>query len=96
MRKTYTTKDGGKIRKVGRMKKIYFGISETASPYFMWGGRRQSLDEIPALHYPVMYEDEAGKVGAIGGYITLCNWGGVLVEIDPNGEAVQLWEEIEA
>jgi len=93
MRRTYTTTDGNRIRKVGRAKKIYF--TNAGNAYFLWNGRRESFDNIPRLSYPIMYEDEAGKIGVIGGYITLCNFGGVLIELDENGEAVQLWEEVE-
>lgn len=88
----YTTKDGNRIRKNGREKRVYF--NSNGDPYFVWGGRRQYFDDIPRLTYPVMYEDENGKLGAIGGYICLCNFGGVLVEL-LDGEAVQLWDEIQ-
>jgi len=90
-RKIYTTTDGNKIRKVGRQKKVYFA----ENPYFVWNGRRQHFDEIPRLSYPIMYTDDNEKTGVIGGYICLCNWGGVLVELDENSETVQLWEELE-
>ena len=93
MRRTYNTTDGNKIRKLGRAKKIYF--NNAGNPYFLWNGRRESFDNIPRLTYPVMYEDEAGKVGAIGGYICISNFGGVLVEVDEYCESVQLWEEVE-
>lgn len=87
--KTYNTTDGHKIKKIGREKKIYF----SENPYFVWNGRRQHLDEIPRLSYPILYEDENGKTGVIGGYITICNVYGVLIEL-LDGEAVQIWEEI--
>lgn len=89
MRKTYTTTDGNSIRKIGREKKIYF----SENPYFVWNGTRYHFDEIPRLSYPIMYEDEAGKIGNMEGYITISNCFGVLVEL-LEGEAVQLWEEI--
>lgn len=90
--KTYTTTDGNKIKKVGRAKKIFF--DNAGNPYFKWNGRKQNFDDIPRLHYPIMYTDDNEKIGVIGGYITLCNVYGVLVEIDDNAEAVQLWEEM--
>lgn len=93
MKKAYKTTDGGIITKIGRLKKIFF--NNQGSPYFMWNNRKQFFDEIPALTYPVMYEDKNGKIGNIGGYIPLCNWGGVLVEIVNDGEAVQLWNDIQ-
>lgn len=89
--KLYNTTDGNKIRKIGRLKKIHFANRD----FFVWNGRRQHLDEIPRLSYPIFYEDDNGKTGVIGGYITLCNVYGVLVELDENAEAVQIWEEIE-
>lgn len=90
--KQYRTKDGYMIRKIGRSKKIYFNGS--GEPYFLWNRCRQKFDDIPRLSYPVMYEDERGKLGAIGAYITISNVFGVLVELDDSGEAVQMWEEI--
>ena len=92
MRKTYITTDGNRIRKTGREKKIYLNMS--GDPYFKWNGRCYRFDDISRLTYPVMYEDQDGKLGVIGGYICLCNWGGVLVEL-LDGEAVQLWDEIQ-
>ena len=90
--KQYRTKDGYMIRKIGRSKKIYF--NGNGEPYFLWNGNRQKFDNIPNLSYPVMYEDENGKLGVIGGYITISNVFGVLVELDDSSESVQLWEEI--
>ena len=87
--KKYITTDGETITKQGRAKKIYL---DAKGAFFVWNGRRKRMENVPRLSYPIMYEDERGKLGVIGGYITLCNMGGVFVEIDPNGEAVQLWE----
>lgn len=87
----YTTKDGNKIKKIGRAKKIYFTENDC---YFLWNGTRQRFSEIPKLTYPIMYDYKDGKTGAIGGYITISNCYGVLVEILENSEQVQLWEEI--
>lgn len=87
--KLYTTTDGQKIKKVGRKKKIYFTDTDT---YFMWNGRRQKLFEIPRLSYPIMYEDQDGKLGSIGGYITISNCFGVYVEVSADCETIQLWE----
>lgn len=91
--KIYKTKDGNNIRKVGRKKKIYF--NNNGNPYFVWNGRRESFDNIPRLSYPIFYENNDGKLSYIGGYICLCNFGGVLVELDENSETVQLWEELD-
>ena len=88
--KLYNTTDGHKIKKIGREKKIYF----SENPYFVWNGCRYHFDRISRLSYPIMYEDEAGKIAPIGGFIGLSNLCGMLVELI-EGEAVQLWEEIE-
>lgn len=90
--KTYKTDNNTIIARIGRMKKIYY--NNQGAPYFMWNNRKQFFDNIPALSYPIMYEDKNGKIGNIGGYIPLCNWGGILVEIIDGGEAVQLWNEL--
>ena len=90
--KEYTTTDGHRIRKNGRTKRIYF--TNSGSPYFVWNGRRQKLEEIPRLTYPVFFENEEGKTDYCTGYICLCNWGGVLVSIDESGESIQLYDEL--
>lgn len=92
MKRKYFTKTGETLAKVGRFKKIYFSAN---SCFFNWHGIRYHLDEIPSLSYPVFYVDNEGKLGVISGYITISNCFGVYVEIDPNGEAAQLWEVIE-
>lgn len=88
----YKTNDGYIIRAIGRNKKIDFNFS--GDPFFRWNGRRVKLDEVMRLSYPVFYEDENGKTGAIGGYIGISNCYGVLVEITNDGEKVQLWDEL--
>lgn len=90
--KTYKTENNTIIKKIGRQKKIFF--NNQGAPYFMWNNTRQYFDNIPRLSYPTLYTDENGKTGAIGGYIPLGFWGGVLVEILENSETVQLWNEI--
>lgn len=91
--KEYTTTDGQKIKSIGREKRIMWTAS--GHPYFMWTGRRIRFDDVLQMSYPIMYEDEAGRVFPIGGYIGISNTLGVLVEILDGGEAVQLWEELE-
>lgn len=90
--KQYYTTSKGIIQKAGRKKKVYFNAER---PYFVLNGHRQHLDEIALLSYPIMYEDENGKISPIGGYIALSNVFGLLVEVHANCESVQLWEEIE-
>ena len=86
MKQYKTLTDKVTIRKIGREKKVYF---ESDLCYFMWNGIRYHLDEVCSLSYPVMYEDENGKLGDIGGFLIVSSTYGVLVEtID--GEAVQL------
>ena len=91
MKQYKTLTEGVVIRKIGRAKKVYF---ESNYCYFVWGGKRVRLDDVVSLSYPVMYEDENGKLGDIGGFIGVSNCYGVLVEV-LDGEAVQLWEEVE-
>ena len=90
--KTYKTDNNTIISKIGRQKKIFF--NNQGNPYFVWNNTRQYFDNIPRLSYPTLYTDENGKKGHCGGYIPLCNCGGVLVEIIDGGEAVQLWNEL--
>lgn len=88
-------KTGNKFKTIGAWKQIFF--TKSGSPYFMWNGHRQHLDNIPRLSYPIMYhvQHEGDIDGVIGGYITISNCYGVLVEIHETGEAVRLYEEIE-
>ena len=79
---------------VGRYKKVYYN-GACGAPYFRWNGRRTYFDDIPRLAYPIMLENEDGKMIVLGGYITLTNTCGVLVEIHPDGEYMRLWQEIE-
>lgn len=81
------------ITKVGRSKSIRYTMQ--GEPYFIWGGRRQHLGDVMRLTTPMMYEDEDGKLGVIGGVIGISNTMSVLVEVDEYGESVQLWRELE-
>lgn len=89
----YKTKEGYSIRTIGREKKVYF--TSNGGAYFLWNGRRQSLEEIERLSYPVFYEDENGKTGFCSGCITISNCYGVLVELSECCEAVTLYETVE-
>ena len=91
-RRSYKTDRGYKVRKLGREKRIYY--TAAGEPFFVWNGRREHFENVLRIDPPVMYEDENGKKGAIGGGICVCNFGGPLVELCEGCEAVQLWEEI--
>lgn len=78
------------VKKYQREKKVYFTIS--GRPYFKWNNTRIYLDEVMRLTYPVMYEDEQGKLHDIGGYYSISNCYGYLVEV-LDGEAIQLYVE---
>ena len=95
MKKLYFEKNNTRTgyRPIGRYKKVYFNNSFGA-PYFKWNGRRKYFDDIPRLTCPIMLEDNDEKTIVLGGYITLSNVCGVLVEIHPDGEMVRLWEEV--
>ena len=82
------------IKTVSRWIKIRFSVKE-GNPYFMWGNRRQYLDDVPSVCHPMMYEDKDGSIGVIGGYIVISNCCSVLVEIHPDCEYVRLWEELD-
>ena len=86
------TPDMFDYRPISRYIKIRFN-SET-EPYFIYNGRREYIDSYDNLLYPVMLEDNDGKLIVIGLYKTVCNFGGVLLEIEPNCEYVRVWEEI--
>lgn len=91
--KEYRTKDGYKIKSIGRDKQIYF--NNDGSCFFVWNGRRYRLDEVMRLTYPVFYEDNDGKLGFCSGYITISNCIGVLVELTCDDQCIQLWQEVE-
>ena len=77
---------------VGSYKKIYY--TNNGNPYFMRGGRREKLENIPRLSYPIMPEDENGRLIVIGGYMPL-GYNALLVELHPDGEYIRLWEEVD-
>lgn len=89
----YTTTDGKRIKKNGRVKGVKW--TTAGEPYFVWGSRRYKLGEVLRLSYPILYHDENDKLCDIGGYIGITNCFGVLVEIIADGEAVQLWNELD-
>lgn len=96
IRKVYETVDKKmypfNLRKVGRKKHIYYTADGNDS-FIRWHNKRVYVSAFMGLTYPVFYEDERGQHGYLSGCITLCNWGGVYVEI-VDGESVQLWEEV--
>ena len=96
IRKVYETLDRKmypfNIRKVGREKRIYYTADGNDS-FIRWNNKRIYLSAIMGLSYPIFYEDDRGKHGYLSGYITLCNFGGVYVEI-LDGEYIQLWEQV--
>lgn len=89
--KIYTEKNGSKYSPVGGYKKLYW---TNKGWYFLFRGRRVYGSDVPSLSYPVMVEDEAGKLIVIGGYMELSNCFGLLVEIDPDCESARLWSEV--
>lgn len=90
--KVYTEKNGNKYSPVGGYKKLYW---TDKGCYFLFRGRRVYMEDIPSLSYPVMVEDEEGKLIVIGGYMSICNTFGLLVEVDAvSSEAVRLWTEV--
>ena len=90
MKKLYNTNYHNHIRKLGREKKLY---CSSKGFYFMWNGRRHYTDNILRLYDPMTYTDDNGKLGVIGGYITISNNYGVVVELT-EWETIQLWEEV--
>lgn len=63
-------------------------------PYFIFNYRRIRINSLDYLTYPEMVYDNDGKIIVIGMYETLCNWGGRLFEIHPDGEYIRVWEEV--
>ena len=87
----YSEKNGSKYSPVGGYKRLY---STDRGFYFLFRGRRVYMDDVPSLTYPVMVEDADGKLLVIGGYMTMCNTFGLLVELHPDCESVRLWTEL--
>lgn len=87
---TTRTTDGHYIKKLGRYKMLYLSRKGW---FFLWNDRRFYLDDVARLPFPVTYYDNDGKLVPIGGWLPLCNWGGVLVEITEY-DTIQLWDEI--
>ena len=88
----YTSCDGmTRLAKYGRLKKVYF--TTKGKPYIMYLGGRLYFDDIMRLNTPILYEDENGRIGIIGGYYPISAFGGHLVEVMEDGEHVQMWNE---
>lgn len=81
------------VKKYQREKKVFYTLS--GRPYIRWNDTRVYLDiDVIRLSYPVMYEDEHGKLHDIGAYYSISNCYGFLVEV-LDGESVQLYTEDE-
>lgn len=89
-------KTGEKYRIEGREKRIYW--NNNGDPYFMLHGRRQYLNNIERISYPIMYyKKNPGNIdGIISGILTISNSLGYYVEIIEGREAAQLFTPIEA
>lgn len=61
--------------------------------YFRYKGKQYSLGQFERLSYPIMFEDDDGKLGVIGGFSCISHEP-YFIEIHDTGEAVRLWEEI--
>lgn len=59
----------------------------------MWNGRRHYTYDVLRLFDPMTYTDDNGKLGVIGGYISMYSSYSVVVEVT-EWETIQLLEEV--
>ena len=90
--KSFDSEDRG-YRPISRYIRIRYD-STGEEPYFIYNYRRIRLSSLDYLTYPEMVYDREGKIIVIGLYENLCNWGGRLYEIHPDGEYIRVWEEV--
>ena len=89
---SFDSKDRG-YRPISRYIRIRWD-STGEEPYFIFNGRRIRINGLDHLVYPEMVYDRDGKIIVIGLYECLCNFGGRLYEIHPDGEYIRVWEEV--
>ena len=82
-----------KLRKLGRIKKIFWDY-KTERSYYMRGNMRTYLDTVEKMPYPYFYYDVDGKLGHISGWEYIGAYSPIYVEILPDCETVQLWQEV--
>ena len=83
-----------KVKTISRWIAIRFDRMD-GNPYFIFHNRRISLDNVMRLTYPMFYREEDGEQAYISGYLPISNTYTQLVEVDPIGEYVRIWEEID-
>ena len=93
--KTYYEKNNTRVgyRPITRRLNIYSG--KDGNYYFNFRGRRVYFNDTPYLTYPIMPEDEDGKLIVLGLYMQLTNLLFLLIELDTDNEYVRVWEQIE-
>jgi hypothetical protein len=109
MSKIIITKDGNKIKRVSRWIKIRadYNITNRHSlyeycdkyndnyiDYFIYKGEKYALSQFTRLNYPIMWEDEEGKLNFLSGYDSTNYYNPLLIEIEEGGEAIRLYEEV--
>ena len=62
--------------------------------YFVWNGRKWAIGQFLHLSYPMMWEDENGKICWISGYDSEDYYNPILIELDENCEMVRVYEEV--
>lgn len=108
MFKTITCTDGTKVRPLSQWLKIRFETVTSKSRFwndcnmgnictFKYKGTKYSFDDIERLSTPleIWDSDLIACTNVICGYILLCNFGGILVEVDNKSYKVRLYEVVE-
>lgn len=61
---------------------------------FIHNNRLFALGQFDRLTYPVFYEDDEGKLQYLSGYDCTQWYKPYLIEIDPCGEYIRLWNDV--
>lgn len=62
--------------------------------YFRWNGRTWALEQFLRMDYPMMYENEDGKLSYLSGYDSEDYYHPILIELDDCGEYVRVYVEV--
>ena len=62
--------------------------------YFVWNGRKWAIEQFYRMDYPMMWEDENGKLNWLSCYDSENYYNPILLEFDEYCEYVRVYEEV--
>lgn len=83
-----------KDKEVTPRHKLYDYSDNGSLLYFMHNNREYAIGQFERLAYPIMWNDNDGKLQYISGYDCTTWYNPYLIEIESNGEYVRLWTQV--